>query len=48
MLTTGAFEIIYKNKIIYSKLENHTLPNQIDLKKIIKILRIKRINEEDS
>lgn len=48
LLTTGAFEIIYKNKIIYSKLENHTLPNQIDLKKIIKILRIKRINEEDS
>ena len=45
--TTGAFEIIYKNKLIYSKLETHSLPNHIDLKKIIKNLHMKSNDEED-
>ena len=47
LLTTGAFEIIYNNKLLYSKLEEHTLPKQIDLEKIIKILRIKQRYEDD-
>lgn len=47
LLSTGAFEIIYKNKLIYSKLEKHTLPKQKDLEKIIKSLRLKKMNEED-
>lgn len=47
LLTTGAFEIIYNNKLLYSKLEVHTLPKQIDLGKIMKILRIKQRYEDD-
>jgi len=44
--TTGAFEIIFNKKILYSKLETHSLPKLLDLKKIIKNLQIKK-NEED-
>ena len=47
LLTSGAFEIIYNDKILYSKLEVHTLPKKIDLEKIIKILKIKQRIEDD-
>ena len=47
LLTTGAFEIIYNHKLLYSKLEVHTLPKQMDLEKIMKILRIKQRYEDD-
>ena len=45
--TTGAFEIIYNNKTLYSKLEKHIFPKKVDIDKIIKILRIKPRDEED-
>ena len=45
--TTGAFEIIYNNKTLYSKLEKHIFPKKVDIDKIIKILRIKPREEED-
>ena len=44
--TTGAFEIIFNNKLLYSKLETHSLPQFLDLKKIVKKLHI-NTNEED-
>ena len=47
LLTSGAFEIIYNDKILYSKLEVHTLPKKIDLEKIIKIRKIKQRIEDD-
>ena len=47
LLTSGAFEIIYNDKILYSKLEVHTLPKKVDLEKIIKILKIKQRIEDD-
>ena len=47
LITTGAFEIIYNDKLLYSKLQVHTLPKKVDLEKIIKILRIKQRDEDD-
>ena len=38
--------IVFNKKILYSKLETHSLPKLLDLKKIIKNLHIKK-NEED-
>ena len=47
LLTTGAFEIIYNKNLLYSKLETHLLPTQVDIIKIIKNLHLKSKNEED-
>lgn len=44
--TTGAFEIIFNKKLLYSKLETHSLPQNLDIKKIVKKLHIK-VNDED-
>ena len=47
LMTTGAFEIIYNDKIIYSKLKTHIFPKKLELLKIIKSLHLKVSNEED-
>ena len=47
LVTTGAFEIIYKDKLVYSKLETHIFPKKKELLKVIKSLHLKIRNEED-
>ena len=47
LVTSGAFEIMYNNKLLYSKLKTHILPKELDLKKLIKTLNIKQKVEED-
>jgi selT/selW/selH-like putative selenoprotein len=45
---TGAFEIMHNNNLLYSKLEKHILPNESDLKKIIKNIFIKhKVSNDD-
>ena len=45
--TSGAFEIIFNRKLLYSKLETHSLPQNLDLKKIVKKFHIKANDEDD-
>ena len=45
--TTGAFEIIFNKELLYSKLETHSLPQHLDIKKIVKKLYIKANDEDD-
>ena len=45
--TSGAFEIIFNKKLLYSKLETHSLPQHLDLKKIVKKFHIKANDEDD-
>ena len=47
LITSGAFEIMYNDKLLYSKFKTHILPKELDLKKIITTLNIKPRVEED-
>ena len=49
LATTGAFEIMCNKKLVYSKLEKHILPKELDIKNIINNLHIKpkEIKDDD-
>ena len=49
LATTGAFEIMFNKKLVYSKLEKHILPKELDIKNIINNLHIKpkEIKDDD-